>query len=183
MNTHIMLDIETLGTGSNSLVLGIGAVEFSLSGATFRQFSINLPVLEQILNPNVQVDVDTISWWKLQSNEAKLSLLKKKPAKTVKEGLEAFSKFLTSFEEPPSLWGNGCTFDNAIIRNLYKAFGISFPLPFYADKDVRTIVDLIDYKKVKDKVAFTGTKHNAIDDCLYQVKLVAEGLKLLKESK
>lgn len=178
---HVMLDIETLGTSSNSIVLSIGAVEFDLLGNVDRMLVVNLPVLEQILNPNVQVDIDTVNWWKLQSNEAKLNLLKKKPAKTVKEGLEAFSKFLTSFEELPSLWGNDCTFDNVIIRNLYKAFGISFPLPFYADKDVRTIVDLIDYKKVKDKVAFTGTKHNAIDDCLYQVKLVAEGLKLLKE--
>jgi len=62
MNTHIMLDIETLGTGSYSLVLSIGAVEFSLSGETFRQFSINLPILEQIINPTVEVDMETIKW-------------------------------------------------------------------------------------------------------------------------
>lgn len=41
-----MLDIETLGTSSNSLVLSIGAVEFTLGGTVHRMFSVNLPVLE-----------------------------------------------------------------------------------------------------------------------------------------
>lgn len=178
--THIMLDIETLGTGSNSLVLSIGAVEFSLSGTTFRQFSVNLPILEQIINPTVEVDMDTIKWWKSQSAEAKAALLHKKPCKSVKEGLKAFHDFIKTFENPV-IWGNGCTFDNVIMRNLFKSFNLDFPTPFYTDMDVRTVVQLADYEKVNKLTGkFTGTKHDAIADCLHQVKLVSNGYKLLK---
>lgn len=181
MTTHIMLDIETLGTSSNSLVLSIGAVEFSLSGATFRQFSINLPVLEQIINPAVEVDMDTIKWWKSQSEEAKKALLSKKPSKTVKEGLLAFAGFIKAFENP-LLWGNGCTFDNVILRNLFKSFNLEFPTPYYSDMDVRTIVNVCGYEKVNQLAGkFEGTKHDVIADCLHQVKLVSNGCKLLEE--
>lgn len=177
---HIMLDIETLGTGSNSLVLSIGAVEFNLAGDTFRQFQITLPVLEQIINPTVELDMDTIKWWKTQSEEAKKSLLNKKPSKTVKEGLIAFYDFIKTFENPV-IWGNGCTFDNVIMRNLFKSFNLHFPTPYYADMDVRTIVQLADYEKVNKLTGkFTGTKHDAIADCLHQVKLVSNGYKLLR---
>ena len=180
MNTHIMLDIETLGTGSNSLVLSIGAVEFSLAGTTFRQFSTNLPILEQIINPTVEVDIDTIKWWKTQSEEAKKALLNKKPSKTVKEGLMAFYDFIKTFENPV-IWGNGCTFDNVIMRNLFKSFNLPFPTPYYSDMDVRTIVNVYDYEKVNSLTGkFTGTKHDAITDCLHQVKLVSNGYKLLR---
>lgn len=180
MTTHIMLDIETLGTGSNSLVLSIGAVEFSLSGATFRQFSVNLPILEQIINPTVEVDIDTIKWWKAQSEEAKKALLNKKPCKSVKEGLKAFHDFIKAFENPV-IWGNGCAFDNVILRNLFKSFNLEFPTPFWTDMDVRTIVNVYDYERVNQLAGkFEGTKHDAIADCLHQVKLVSNGYKLLR---
>lgn len=180
MSTHIMLDIETLGTGSNSLVLSIGAVEFGLGGIAFRQFSVNLPVLEQIINPIVEVDMDTIKWWKSQSEEAKKSLLSKKACKSVKEGLLLFYDFIKCFESPV-IWGNSCTFDNVILRNLFKSFNLQFPTPFYTDMDVRTVVQLAGYEKVNQVTGkFEGTKHDAIADCLHQVKLVSNGYKLLR---
>lgn len=180
MNTHIMLDIETLGTSSNSLVLSIGAVEFTLGGTVHRMFSVNLPVLEQIINPIVEVDIDTIKWWKSQSEEAKKALLNKKASKTVLVGLLEFYYFIKTFENP-LLWGNGCTFDNVILRNLFKSFNLEFPTPFWTDMDVRTIVNVYDYEKVNRLTGkFEGTKHDAISDCLHQVKLVSNGYKLLR---
>lgn len=178
-----MLDIETLGTGSNSLVLSIGAVEFSLSGNTFRQFSINLPILEQIVNPTVDIDMETIKWWKAQSAEAKALLLYKKPCRSVKGGLIAFCDFIKQFENP-LIWGNGCTFDNVIMRNLFKSFSVVFPTAYYTDMDVRTIIQLAGHERVKELTGkFTGTKHDAIADCLHQVKLVSNSYSLLKELK
>lgn len=175
-----MLDIETLGTGSNSLVLSIGAVEFGLDGTTYRMFSVNLPVLEQIINPMVEVDIDTIKWWKSQSEEAKKALLSKKACKAVKEGLLLFYDFIKCFENPV-IWGNGCTFDNVILRNLFKSFNLSFPVNFWSDMDVRTVVQLAGYEKVNQVTGkFEGTKHDAIADCLHQVKLVTNGYKLLR---
>lgn len=125
--------------------------------------------------------MDTIKWWKSQSEEAKKALLSKKTSKTVKEGLLAFVDFIKCFENP-LLCGNGCTFDNVIMRNLFKSFNISFPVPYYSDMDVRTIVNIYDYEKVKQLTGkFEGTKHDAIADCMHQVKLVANGYKLLRE--
>lgn len=181
MNTHVMLDIETLGTDSKSLVLSISAVEFTLGGETGRKFEMALPVLEQLLHHEVVVDMSTICWWKTQNEEAKREIKRLKPAKTVVQALIAFNMFLEQFGKNVSIWGNGATFDNTIVRNLYKSFNVDFIVPFWCDKDVRTIVSLIDYETVNKRAGkFNGIKHRGIDDCLHQVKLVAEGLKFIK---
>jgi len=67
------------------------------------------------------------------------------------------------------------------MRNLFKSFNLQFPTAYYTDMDVRTIIQLTGHERVKELTGkFTGTKHDAIADCLYQVKLVSNSYSLLK---
>jgi exodeoxyribonuclease VIII len=71
------------------------------------------------------------------------------------------------------LWGNGASFDNAIIRNVYAVQGYKFPIPFWNDRDMRTIVGFypdqlaIEWKRNNLR---KGTHHNALDDAKHQVR-------------
>ena len=167
---HIMLDIETLGTNSNALVVSISAVQFDMnSNEIGEKFEIGLNK-EQQLEKGAVVEQSTVDWWEKQSDEAK-QMLDSLEKIDVSDALVCFNSWIKSNFKAPSkikLWGNGATFDNVIIRNLFSRHDIDFLIPYYADKDVRTLVYLL---KINTKsFTFDGVKHNGIDDCLHQIK-------------
>tara|TARA_R110000851_G_scaffold45642_6_gene111582 strand:- start:33 stop:362 length:330 start_codon:yes stop_codon:yes gene_type:complete len=71
---HIMVDIETLGTDSNSVIISISAVAFDIVTGKFGNvFEVGISILEQAIHGGV-VDNDTITWWASQSKSAKKAL-------------------------------------------------------------------------------------------------------------
>ena len=92
--------------------------------------------------------------------------------------LNKLNIFISAIDCKPNdmrLWGNGCTADNVWLRNLYKRHDVEFILPYWCDRDVRTLVDLagIDPRNYK----FEGIKHSAKADCLHQIRYCTEGKK------
>jgi len=165
-----MLDLETLGTDSNSVVVSISAVIFDMqTGKIGNTFEIGLDTYAQEKNGGI-TDEETLAWWAKQNQAAKdeLARLIKVP---VDEALSEFNIFIKKNFTAPSkikLWGNGATFDNVILRNLYKRHNVNFVVPYYADKDVRTFTYL---EKVNTRAyEFVGVKHRGIDDCKHQIK-------------
>ena len=66
-----MLDLETLGVGSDSIIVSAALVEFDLtSGNTGDSLHVGFNILEQLLNGGV-IDASTVSWWSTQPAEAK----------------------------------------------------------------------------------------------------------------
>ena len=181
--THVMLDLETLSLEQNAVVTAIGAVVFDpFTGETDPlPFYTRLDIFPQLVVERA-VDIETIKWWKTQHEALKQQ--SNDPTVSTVEALNRLlawmSTYIDNFDNI-CLWGNGKEFDNVILRNLYKDMDITFPLPYWADMDVRTITQLIDYDDVKINAGdFKGVKHHPLDDCNYQVKLVYEGLKLIK---
>lgn len=164
--TDIMVDLETLGTDSNAVIVSISAVQFDMNtGEVGKQFEIGVDLKEQIAKGAI-IDVDTVMWWLEQSKEAQQQLTKLKRV-SVDTVLKSFNHFIDDCKAK-TMWGNGATFDNVIIRNLYKRHDHYFKLPFWVDRCVRTHVDgnNIDTRDYK----FVGIKHRGIDDCLHQIK-------------
>lgn len=167
---HVMIDLETLGVASNSVITTISAVQFDLAtGELGKEFEIALNIQEQVDNGGI-IDMDTIVWWFSQDEEAIKSLFKLKKT-SVLTALIAFDEYLKSLNIPLNnikLWGNGVGFDNVILRNLYSRHHRLFSLPYWCDNDVRTLVTLgnIDTRDFK----FEGIKHYGIDDCKHQIK-------------
>lgn len=162
---NVMMDIETFGTDSNSVVVSISAVKFDINtGEMGDTFEVGLDIQSQLDNGAV-IDGDTVMWWLSQSKEAQEQLTKLDAIK-VKRALSNFNAFL--YITPDALWGNGANFDNVIVRNLYKRHGIEFRVPFWADRCVRTYVDM--NKIYTSNFKFIGTKHNGLDDCKHQIR-------------
>jgi hypothetical protein len=164
-----MLDIETLGTSSNALVISISAVIFDMSSKEVgEKFEIGLNQEQQLTNGAI-IDEETVEWWDKQSDEAK-EMLERLEKIDITEALNKFNSWVKANFSAPSkikLWGNGATFDNVIVENLYKRHDIKFAIPYYAHKDVRTLAYAAKINTFKYK--FEGVKHNGIDDCLHQI--------------
>ena len=178
MNTHIMLDLETMGNGSNAAIVAIGAVQFNpFTGVLGAEF-------EEVVNLNSsayygEMDASTVQWWLSQSEEARQIFLKDTPKATLKNALIELNEWLGQFGEPRDIcvWGNGSGFDNVILTNAYKACRIKPNFSHWNDRDCRTIVDMgksilgIDPKST---LVREGTHHSALDDAKFQAKYVSE---------
>ena len=176
----VMMDIETMSTDSNAVVVSISCVEFDLeTGEIGSKFERGLKLNPQVKAGGV-VDMNTVMWWMEQSDEARaaLTFYYRKPVKEVLMELNTWLGSLHDNIKDLKLWGNGATFDNVIVRNLCKRHDMELMVPFWCDNDVRTLVTLSgintrDYE-------FTGVKHHGIDDCKHQIKYCVDGYNKLK---
>lgn len=174
-----MVDIETLGTDSNSVIVSISAIECDLrTGKTGDEFVTGIDIQEQ-LDKGAVMNAGTVMWWLGQSKEAQSELLDVERV-NVMTALYKFNRWVNSLKYSAGLyklWGNGATFDNVIIRNLHYRHGTSLIIPSWNDRDVRTVVDLANIN-TRD-FEFTGVKHKGLDDCKHQIKYCAEAYKRL----
>lgn len=181
---NVMLDIETVGNGSNAAIVSIGAVFFdplnNELGDTFYAV-INLKSAAYY----GEIDAATVMWWMKQSEEAR-AIFNDEKSLSLKDALTELSTFISKVPEfkERHVWGNGCTFDNVIVGNAFKKARISQPWPFSGDRDVRTIVDLgrnILGTDPKYTMKREGVSHNALDDAIHQAKYVSEIYSQLKQ--
>ncbi|SBS65528.1 3'-5' exonuclease [Vibrio atlanticus] len=178
MKTHVMLDLETMGNGSNAAIVSIGAVVFNPSngqlGAEF----------EEVINLNSaayysDIDAPTVTWWLSQGDEARAIFLKETPKSSLKDALLEFNQWLADLGESKDicLWGNGAGFDNVILMNSFKATRIRPNFIHWNDLDVRTIVrmgrDILGINP-KETLVREGVHHSALDDAKFQAKYVSE---------
>ncbi|MBP0998431.1 3'-5' exoribonuclease [Serratia fonticola] len=172
---HLMLDLETMGTGTYAPIISIGAVFFDPStGNIGKEFSVNVS-LESSMRHRARPDASTILWWMDQGEEAKLSL--KDNPHELSSALADFSNFITenANQKFVQVWGNGASFDCVILRSSYTLTGQTAPWQWWNDRDVRTIVELgkvIGFDPKKD-MPFDGARHNALADAKHQAKYVS----------
>ena len=161
----VMLDLETMGTGTLAPIVSIGAVKFDLkTGATGEELYYNIS-LKDSMNRGMNPDARTIEWWLEQSIDARKHLFDPEPV----ELEHALGKFY-DFAKGCYVWGNGATFDNRLITEAFRLIGMKTSWKYSQDMDVRTLVRLgemngIDYKSV----VMDGISHCAIDDAKFQI--------------
>lgn len=166
---HFMVDLETLGTNPNSVIVSIGVVAFdetTVLSTFYREIDISSCKLY-----GFDVDFDTIKWWMGQSDEARKVF---KGESHIVNALDELTEYVKVYQSTPYIWGNGANFDNVILRNAYNRVGFEAPWKFYNDRCFRTVK--AKYKNVA--ILREGTHHNALDDALYQVKCFHEYIKL-----
>ncbi|WP_410679416.1 3'-5' exonuclease [Citrobacter europaeus] len=176
--THLMVDMETMGNSPDAPIVSIGAVFFDPStgntGAEFYQ----VVSLESSMSFGMKPDASTIQWWLKQSSEARSAILVDE-AMGLLETLELLTDFIAENAANGShtvqLWGNGCSFDNVILRRAYALTDTPFAVPFWNDRDVRTMVELGKSVGINPRydIPFEGDMHNALSDARHQVKYVS----------
>lgn len=163
-----MLDLETMGNCSNSVICSIGAVQFDIkSGKTGWEFYVNIDI-DSCLDIGLIVNGGTIKWWLLQNETARNDLAKNKCI-DIKQALTMFNEYMNSINgHDINIWGNGVRFDVGILEDAYNKSGINIPWNFRLERDVRTLVSFI--PEIKKTTQFVGIEHNPIDDCKHQIK-------------
>lgn len=168
---NIMFDIETLGIQANSIILSIAAVKFEFGSDDTDVFSINIdPKTSKQLG--MISDPDTIRWWKEQSPEA-LAEFMKNPV-PIKDALQQFVDWVGPNWKKTVWWANGANFDYPVMEWSLRAAGVELPWKYWNCRDARTVyslcgINMKEYPRV-------GVYHNAVDDCLTQIKALKECL-------
>lgn len=174
---HLMVDIETLGTQSNSVILSIAAVNFDLdNGRTGERFYQNI-ALRSSMDMGLVIDPDTLKWW-LQQDKGPLaaSLTEERNLSQVLADFISFCKNLG--QDNLKVWGNAARFDLGLVENACNRAGLLLPWKYYDERDVRTLAAFA--PQIKEAIPFRGNKHHPLDDCLYQIRYCTEIWKSLK---
>ncbi|EFH7981476.1 3'-5' exoribonuclease [Escherichia coli] len=178
---HLMIDLETMGTNTNAPIVVIGAVFFDPQTGEIGPVFYIVISLTDAMNTGAVPDGGTIEWWLKQSSEARAAILTDQVK--LKDALSQFRKFINEYSDEKfvQVWGNGATFDNAILRTSYERLDIPCPWRYHNDRDVRTIVELgktIDFD-ARTVIPFEGVRHNALDDARHQAKYVTATIQKL----
>lgn len=170
---HVMLDLETMGTRTNAAIVAIGAAAFDDTGIldTFYQV-VNL---ESSVALGMVIEPQTVLWWLKQEDPARKELYSKQ-GENLTTALAQFAEWLP---QNSAVWGNGASFDNAILSNAYKLADMEQPWSYRDDRCYRTIKAM----NPGIKLERTGTLHNALDDAISQALHLGEIWRELEEQR
>lgn len=165
MSNRIMLDLETMGNGSNAAIVSIGAVRFDFRLGVTDRFEIGVDLTASIESGGV-VDGSTVVWWLGQPKEAQSRLLALKRVH-VAVALQEFCNWATEGGSRPidEIWGNGATADNVWLANAYKRSALPVPWTYKADRCYRTVRALYPQVPHPPRVS---VEHDALADAEHQ---------------
>lgn len=175
----IMIDLETLGLGTNALILSIGAQVFDLEkqrSYSQRCFTINIDPENAQWHGQV-IDASTVDWWMQQDNTTRTLLRGQRQGLVT--ALSQFGDWLSTFS-PYLVWGNGSTFDISILEDAYKLVNFTVPWGFRDVRDMRTIIDIAARLGVDIPRVVPRTAHNALADAIAQADWVITTFSALK---
>lgn len=142
-NTDVMIDLETLATSTDAVILTIGAVKFDPFGSDIKE-----PAMDSFY---VKVDIDscdelglvsnddTIAWWAQQDKLAQAEAFEGDDRIHIREAMDKLYKFCWGAKR---VWSNGAAFDVPICEHVYRKLNKAIPWQFWAVRDVRTAFDL-----------------------------------------
>lgn len=167
MTKDIMLDLESLGTTADAVILSVGAVKFNLeTGEIDDQGFYRSVSVESNLDLGRRISEDTLIWWLKQGPEAQGVYHEEKV--TIESALTELSDWIGTDDYNP--WANGADFDLPMLAHAYTQLKIETPWKFWNNRCFRTYKNLPGAKAVK--VPFSGVKHNALADAYHQAQTV-----------
>ena len=173
-----MLDLETLSTKPDAVILRIAAISFDIkTGELLQEFDMKVN-MKSCIDVNLQICEKTMHWWiqqnpKLINHTLVPSLISTET--DIKDVLKSFTNWINDIRKEYDnvyIWGNGACSDNLWMKTTYNNCNMEVPWKYYEDCDLRTAVYLGKHysnKSYKD-IPFVGNKHNPIDDCKHQIK-------------
>lgn len=160
--THVMIDLETLGTDPDAVILSIGAVSFHPHHEGVEgEFHARVD-LASALRAGLTVTAGTIEWWMTQDRTQARQALLALPAVPLDKALRDFVQWFGPSSRP--IWGNGAAFDNVILRSAFDRAGIACPWSFWDDRCYRTVKMFTPVVPL----ARSGLHHDALDDARSQ---------------
>lgn len=128
----------------------------------------------------LNIEVGTLNFWLCPENvDVLINHLSRKDGLDEYSLMKAFHDFLVNAENylgvDLKIWGNGISFDVVKIKRKLEKKDLSYPIRFYNERDVRTILELASLKtgktiyEIKDMVPENNRPHDALEDCIFQI--------------
>lgn len=175
---HVMVDLETLGTTADAVILSIGAVRFDLDSDEIDDAGFYASVsIDSNLEYKRRVQEDTLIWWLGQSAAAQKVF--HEPKDTLPSSLVGLSDWIDT--DNYFVWSNGADFDLPMLAHAFTQMSMEIPWKFWNSRCLRTYRALPGAKDVS--VPRLGTHHNALQDAIYQARLAQAIQKTLKSGK
>lgn len=176
----IVVDLETLGLGDNAPIIQIAAVVFNIwTGDIIEEFNVHVK-----LPDDFRIQTNTLKWW-LSTDPSLLKSILDQGEFDLSQTLVSFQYLIYKYGEV-YLWGNGSNFDNRILKHQMESEGITYPIEYYNDRDMRTLMDVVepgmknsDFAK-KYGIKLPETKHDALSDCRYEAELITCAWKFIE---
>lgn len=160
---QVMVDLETLGNKPGCVIVSLGAVVFDRAAGVGRSFYERVDA-DSCLRAGLRMDPATVRWWMMQPEAARAELVRK--GADLFDVLERFSAWVREDPRVADVWGNGASFDNAVLAAAYDAVDLPRPWEYWNDRCYRTVKAL--YPGVP--MARRGQHHNALDDATSQAE-------------
>ena len=169
MATHAMIDIETLGTLPNSVVLTVGAVKFD----PFTNIEPHSPKLWKLdIDEQDQkgrfVDEKTLEWWAKQDEEIRDRSFTDEGRISNTEFMKDLNSWLTGVD---TIWAQGPQFDMVILEDLFKSFDHHMNWFYWQVNDCRTLFKMM---PVDPRKAIQENLHDAQADAHWQAVCVQQ---------
>ena len=120
---HAMIDLETLSTNPNAVILTIGAVKFDpytqMKPYDDLYFRVDVDSQTQMGRHVMQ---DTLDWWGQQPKEISEEALSDQDRIGLQDMVKAINKWCVGVDV---FWCQGPLFDYAILQNIYTQLGLS----------------------------------------------------------
>lgn len=172
MTTHAMIDLETLSTRPDAVILSLGAIKFN----PYTQDDPHDPLYFKVdvdsqTSMGRHVMEDTLDWWTKQPEHIREDALGEDDRMDLNYTVNAINKWAVGVD---IFWCQGPLFDYAILQNLYAQLNRPAPWQYWAIRDSRTLFSLYRETGIPKVDA-----HNALADCDYQAKKVQRYYKKL----
>ena len=164
-----MIDIETMGTDSDSAIVSVAATMFDIATETIgASFSKNIH-LATAMRDGGTASAGTIMWWMRQGD------LVRKPiwmgGEDIKDVLRDLALWIENQCGVKNVrpWGNSNRFDLGILESAYKRAHIPVPWYWSNERDFRTVRNLHPHVPYNPDEKGEGA-HDPLVDCRFQIE-------------
>ena len=160
----IMIDLETLHTETQGVILSIGACRFNDLDIDNEGFYRAITI-QSNLDEGRTISPSTLRWWLDQTDKAK-AVLDDPKAIPLGQALDELRDWIGPRWEGVRVWGNGADFDIAMVKHAYGQQ--QTPWKFWNVRCFRTIKNMESAKSVPAPV--NAGAHNALFDAIAQAQ-------------
>lgn len=166
---HICVDLETLSTKQNAVIVSIGACLFTFENGIEHEFLVNVDPVS-CHNLGMHVEASTVDWWATQPKEARDAW--KVSPKPIDVALNHFNDFVGT-DNNQYLWAMGAVFDLGVLRSAFETCKISRNWKYWNENDMRTVFNMMGVRNDKIRKTQTG-HHTALADAISQTQTLID---------
>lgn len=175
MPIFTMVDLETMGNGTDAAICSIGAVKFDPDNTSRPDAEFYAHVnLQSSQDDGGKIEAATVLWWMAQSAQATAAITRQDDAVHIHDALLRFATF---YQGSDGIWAAPSTFDIPILQSAFKRMSTDAPWDFRQVHCWSTVRRLLNIPKVPN-----AEKHHALADARAQVVAFRQGWHMLKAS-